>query len=487
MCLFFLISVQSFGQEYKLIFKSGSELPVEIFKSYQKNYTDTLQFRNDLKSLISELQSEGYLAASIDHVKIDSNKIEASVTLGNIYYWSVLDVSQLEGNLIKELDLDFEGNKQVNLNELNKLKSDIVLFYENSGYPFVQVQLNPFEISDSTFNASMQVKKGDFYTMDSLIIKGEAKISTNYIKKTLQFNPGEPFNQEKIDQVSKKINELSFLSEIKPAEIEFREKNIDLYLYLKKQKANTFQGIIGFLQDQNSDKLLITGELNLNLVNSLRKGDELFMNWEKLESSTQKLNISFAYPYFLKTNLGFDTDFSLYKKDSTYLTLNAGIGLRLFLNYTDYIKAYYRYKSSTRIGDKQNFSQNLSLADIKSNIFGASYHFNHLDYKLNPSKGIKVNMFAGAGFKDTDYNNTLTDSLNLKPDNSLLEVEAGLDLDVFWPIYKNFVFHFGNNTRYLDQFTDSEEKTVFFENELYRFGGAKSLRGFDENIFYASI
>jgi hemolysin activation/secretion protein len=39
----------------------------------------------------------------------------------------------------------------------------------------------------------------------------------------------------------------------------------------------------------------------------------------------------------------------------------------------------------------------------------------------------------------------------------------------------------------LDQFADRDKEALFFENELYRFGGANTLRGFDENIFYASI
>jgi hemolysin activation/secretion protein len=37
----------------------------------------------------------------------------------------------------------------------------------------------------------------------------------------------------------------------------------------------------------------------------------------------------------------------------------------------------------------------------------------------------------------------------------------------------------------MNQFSDKDP--VYFENELYRFGGAKTLRGFDESIFFASI
>lgn len=438
--------------------------------------------------LIDNLQSEGYLAASIDNVSFESENAIVELFVGERYFWSKLDFSKLETELLDDLKLRKQKFKIVNLNQLQSLKNKILSFYENSGYPFVSVTMDAFEINDSLFTTMLLVDKGDVYKIDSMIIKGDAKISSNYLKRTLQIEHGIYFNQERINQISKKINDLKFLSEIKPSEIEFKEKDIDLYLYLENKKANMFNGIIGFLpENEETGKLLVTGELHLNLVNPFGKGEEIFLNWEKLESSTQKLDIGFMYPYIFSTNLGVDADFGLYKKDSTFLSLKADVGLRLFLSYNDYIKAYYSYKSSSKIGDDENLTLSINYADIKSNVFGALYYLNNLDYKFNPRKGIELNLFAGAGFKNIVDVQNVIDSLNLNADNKTIEVEAGLNLDLYLPIYNNFVFHFKNVTRYLDQFTDNNKEAVFFENELYRFGGSGSLRGFDESIFFASI
>ena len=482
-----LLNTQLFAQEYKLSVKCNTKIP-EVFTSLQNFKGDSTAIQDQLKLLINDLLSEGYLAASIDSVRFDTSIVYAELFIGNKYYWSKLDFSNLEFELKEELNLKKKKFTIVNLIDFQKLKNEILSFYENSGYPFVSVSTDPFEIDDSVFKATLTVNKGDFYIIDSLIIKGEAKISSNYLKRALQIEHGMPFNQKRINGIDKKINDLRFLSEIKPAEIEFREESVDLYLYLQNKKANMFNGIIGFLPDnKQTGKLLITGELNLNLVNPFGRGEEIFLNWEKMESSTQKLDVGFMYPYLFRTNLGLDSDFGLYKKDSTYLSLKAGVGLRLFLSYDDYIKGYYRYKSSVRIGDDENISSSMNYADIKSNLFGASYNLSELDYRYNPRKGIEINLFAGAGFKNIIDAKNIIDSLNLNVDNKTLEVEAGLDLNLYFPIYNNFVFHFGNVTRYLDQFADNDKEVVFFENELYRFGGANSLRGFDESIFFASV
>ncbi|HAF30801.1 MAG TPA: hypothetical protein DCG75_17295 [Bacteroidales bacterium] len=485
-----LSSSQLLAQEYKVTVKSKANLPKE-FKSIHNFTGDSAAIQDQLKIFLQNLYREGYLAASIDSLCYDSSNVVVNLFIGKKYSWAELDFSQLDETLQEELKGKKRKTETGDLIELQNLKKQIVSFYENSGYPFVSVKLEAFEMDDSVFRAVIVAVKGDFYSIDSLIVKGDAKISTNYLKKALQIESGEPFNQKKINAISKRMNDLKFLSEIKPAEIEFREESIDLYLYLQNKKANMFNGIIGFLpdpdnhRDEKTGKLLITGELNLNLVNSFGRGEEIFLNWEKLESSTQKLNVGFMYPYLFKSNLGLDADFGLYKKDSSFLSLNAGFGIRLFLSYDDYIKAYYRYKSSSRIGDEKAMSLSLNYADVKSNIFGASYYLNELDYKLNPRKGVELNLYGGVGFKNIDHDTNGNDSLNT--DNSTIELEAGLNLDVYFPIYRNFIFHFGNTTRFLDQFADHNQEVVFYENELYRFGGARSLRGFDESIFYASI
>lgn len=484
------------GQEssYKVRL-ANTEIPSEkVLKLINNINGDSLLILNQLESVIIEIYSEGYLAASIDSIWFDSTYAYIDLYLGKKYLWSELNFSKLDNEALESLRFINKRKKveHVDLHQLQNIKNNIVSYYENNGYPFASVNLDPFEINDSLFKASIEVNKGGFYVLDSVIMKGDAKISSNYINKTLNVESRKPFNQQKINEISKKIADLSFISEIKPAEIEFREDAVDLYLYLANKKANMFNGIIGFLpdpegfRDEQTGKLLITGELNLNLVNPFGRGEEILLRWEKLESSTQKLNVGFNYPYIFKTNLGIDADFELYKKDSTYLSLNTGLGLRLFLSNDDYIKGYYRYKSSSRIGGDESLSS-LNFADVKSNIFGMAYYLNDLDYKFNPRKGTELNLFGGAGFKTIIDASNEMDSLEFEADKNTLEIEAGLDFNLYFPIYRNFVFHFGNSTRYLDQFADSEKEPVFFENELYRFGGANSLRGFDESIFFASV
>lgn len=472
------------NKEYNLKLDLDKELTNKMLKPYLNFYGDSIEIIEKLNEFKNDFQDQGYLAVSIDSLNFVKDEATATIHVGKKYIWQKLNLTNLEPQA-QEYFSKKQKNKPdtyVNIRDLSSVKSNLVSFYNDRGYPFVKVAFSDFNIEDSTVNAILKVVKGQFYLIDTIIIKGGVKISQNYISKVTDIEKGDFFNQSKFNEIDKNIENISFLSEVKPAEIEFKQNNIDLYLYLKKRKANMFNGIVGFLPDDEG-KLLITGELTLNLLNSFARGEEILLKWEKLESSTQKLNIGFSYPYIFKSNFGIDFDFELYKKDSTYLNLNSGLGIRWFVSNNEYIKAYYRYKSTTQIAkDKSKISSN--YADVKSNLFGLSYYLSNVDYRFNPRKGIIVDMYAGTGFKSI-INTQETDSLNI--DDKSIEIDLGLDFDVYFPIYRNFVFHFGNKTRYLDQFVDSEKEKLLFENELYRFGGANSLRGFDESIFLASI
>ena len=481
--LFSLSSISKAQTIYSLKIETREEIPKRIIKSYINSKGDSLYLMNKLSDLIFDLQKKGFWAASVDSVRYDSINMYAQVYRGNKY-----TIHQINLKSLPEDVLDFlpaRQKKQNKLNSLQDFKNKLLDVYLNSGYPFANVYFDSVRIQNNKVDFNLHLEKGNHYTIDSIIIKGKSKISQLYVEKTIEISSGDDLNQSKLDNISAKIESLSFLQEIKPSEIEFKSKTVDLYLYLKNRKANSFNGIIGFSpKKEKTEKLLVTGELNLNLINSFKHGETIFLNWEKLESSTQNLDLGFAYPYLFKTNLGLDTKFGLFKKDSTYLSLKSNLGLRFFLNSKDYVKTYYKYKRTARIGDKQNVSV-IDFADIHSNILGVAFYRNTLDYKFNPRKGYCLDLFGGVGFKNIANTGVVSDSLNVDLDNKTTEIEAGVNFDLYLPVYGNFIFHLGHETRYLDQFSDKE--TLFFENELYRFGGARSLRGFDENIFYASI
>jgi outer membrane protein assembly factor BamA len=118
-------------------------------------------------------------------------------------------------------------------------------------------------------------------------------------------------------------------------------------------------------------------------------------------------------------------------------------------------------------------------ADIRNNMYGVGLKYEKLDYRLNPRKGFSVVMNASAGtkkiLKNAKLNPIVYDKLKL---NSAIYT-GDLEGSIFIPFLNRNTVKVGVQTAFLDGETT-------FQNELFRIGGLKSLRGFDEESIYAT-
>ena len=101
-----------------------------------------------------------------------------------------------------------------------------------------------------------------------------------------------------------------------------------LNLYLAPKRSSQANFLIGFLPSANqSGKLQFTADVNLDLKNALSNGETILFKWQQLQPKSPRLNLGFQQPYIFNSNFGFDFLFDLFKKDSTFLQVNALAGI----------------------------------------------------------------------------------------------------------------------------------------------------------------
>jgi len=154
-------------------------------------------------------------------------------------------------SLINKLNLNKKKVLKNNLypNELFEVYAKIIEYYENNGYPFAYIIPEDIKIKDGRISLDIELKKNKRIKINKVIIKGEAKISNTFIKRYLSIFEGDVYNESIILEISNKLNNLSFVSQIRKPEIDFYGNKADVYLYLKNKKANKFYGVIGFIPD----------------------------------------------------------------------------------------------------------------------------------------------------------------------------------------------------------------------------------------------
>ena len=485
--LFVIASISSaYAQHlYKLNIKETSSNADLSKLSYKKEFTDSIERKKELQNYLYQLYDKGYLAATFDSIKkIDSISIVGYINTGKAYKFVLASKGNVDEILIDQFigRKIFYDKKPVNYTKLIELNKNIIEYYENNGYPFASIKLDSIKINSDTISTSLNLKKNKKCLIDSIIIKGDAKITVTYLSNYLGIKQGAIYNEQQIKKISSRLKEISFLKEIKPYNVIFSPKYTKLALYLQKNKSSQFDGIVGLKQnDKNPNKYDLTGQLYLKLINSFGRGELVDLNWQSVQPLTQDLKMNFVYPYIFITPLGFDVKFAIYKKDSIYINLNENIGLQYLFTGRDYIKVFLDNKKSSLISTYGMESTTVlpSFADVSSSIYGLEFFREHLDFRYNPRRGHLIKITVGAGTKTIKKNNSVNPIVyeNLKLNSSQYNLQS--QFDFYFPIKKRSVIKLGSQSAWI--INDN-----LFQNELFRIGGLKTLRGFDEESIYAS-
>ena len=471
--LILFLSLPSKGQEnYNLIFSNDS------YKKIIKNTKDKFKDSTDAIKYLKQIQingiKKGFLLTSIDSIKFNEKTILVDLITGPKFYSCKLNIDQDEFVFLRK---HININEKLILNtpftpsEVTQILISTLNAYTNNGFPFAKVRLKNPIIKKNKLIAEIEVTRGPYYSWNKINIKGDSSISNKYISNLIGIKIGQHYKESSRKKISECIEQIAFLKEIKPSEILFTSKGVELFLYLKSIPTNTINGIIGFQPDPISEKILFTGELNLRLQNIFHRGELINIKWQSIQVQTQSLDANLNYPFLFNSSFGLDGTFNLYKRDTSFLELKSKIGIQYFLKSGSYIKAYYQNINSNILSGGNNNPSFSKLGNTNSNSYGISYSYQNIDYIPNPTKGIKILIESNIGARKSRINNNTII-------NSII-YQMKLNMEYFIPIYKRHIL-------YLSNLTEHYSADEIFENEVYRYGGLSNQRGFNEDELYAT-
>lgn len=456
-----------------------------VFKkiSFKKQVTSKEFILTETNKIYVSLVNEGYISASIDSIKQDSTTYTAFINAGEKYKWVNLRYAKKDQGIISKLGYNerFFANRPFKFTELSRFMEKLIVYYENNGYPFVSAKLDSLQINQSNVKAIVKIEKNVFVKLDSLVTEGTGKVSQKFLLRYLGIKNGMPYNAEVFSGVSKKIKQLPFVTEKKTPIIQLTDKQNKMYLFLEKKTASQFDGIVGILPSDNG-KTVFTGDLKIKLVNSILKSGETFdLNWRRLQTQTQDLKASVIYPYIAGLPVGADYGIKIYKKDTTFLDVNNAVGLNYYFNGLNYIKAFYKQRNANLISTSglSNITILPEYADVITKAYGLGLFIEKFDYRFNPRKGFGVNVQGSVGNRQIRKNPKINDiaysTIPLKTSQYQFEgAIAG-----YINLTKNHVLKLSS------QFGSVFGNTIY-KNELFRIGGLRTLRGFDEESIYTS-
>ncbi len=450
----------------------------------QTTFRDSNLARKELQNALFKMQSSGFLSASFDTIYIDSVYLHASLYLGPVYKMAYLGKGNADNSFLQGTPLrkNYKSGKAFNYQEIIKIQETILKNCENRGFPFAALHLDSIEIEQQNIFAQIYLEKNKAIFIDSVVLRGNATIAPVFIYNYIGIKPGDLYNESQVSKISYRLKELAFVQELRENRVVFSDKLTKVELFLENKKASQFDGILGLLPDEaNPGKYKFTGEAHIKLQNSLHRGEVIEFNWKQLPSSSQDLKLFALYPFLFNTPFGIDGYLSIFRKDSTYIDVIKSLGVQYSFSGNDFIKAFVKDKESDLQSTTglENATVLPAYADISSLTYGLTFHFENLDYRLNPRKGISLETTGSIGNRDIRKNPAINPVLYDSLDLRTTSYQAEIIFNKYFPLAGRHVINIGAMGGYL-------YNPEIFTNELFRIGGLHSLKGFDEESIYAS-
>lgn len=475
-------SAQSDFYQLQISIVEGKELPKKV--KYKEEIKDSIGVRRELNQLVLALQQLTFITASIDSVKYDDKNVYAYIFLGEQYKWASLSKGNVDDELLGKIGFreKFYQNKPFSYREFVRLQKKVIAYSNNNGFPFAQIKLDSIDIEKGEVRGALRYTPGPEIIFDSLVIKGTSKVHPRFLGRYLKIKPGAPFDQSKLDDIPRRLKLLPYLSVKQQSEVVFRRNKAVVYLFINEKKANQFDGILGILPNEEQEgKILVTGEVNVGLRNFFGTGKSFLAEWKKIEKNTQTLDIKYIHPELFGSNIDLQADFNLLKQDTTFISLDRQLMLSSDIGKIGIVGFFVSFNTS-RLLNTAGFATATVLPEVSDYdylTYGINYTWQNLDDQFFPKRGAKIFFQTGIGNKTIRKSSVLPETLY-----------ENVDLKTAQLIFFGYIekhFRLGKKSVFFTKASAGiVENENLFVNDLFRLGGLKSIRGFNENFFFAN-
>ncbi|KVV13902.1 Outer membrane protein/protective antigen OMA87 [Flavobacterium sp. TAB 87] len=335
------------------------------------------------------------------------------------------------------------------------------------GKPFTKIKLENIQQRKNYLIAELIIKSEQTRIINAITYNFSDPKKSNTLPKAYQKFiskkfVGRDYTKKNIEKINKTLSAISFVTSTKHPEALFKKDSTLIYTYLEKKNSSNFDGYIGFNTDENK-KLRLNGYLDIQLENIMHAGEEFSLYWKNDGKERKTFDTQLEIPFVFGTPFLIKGVLNIFTQDSTFQNTKIAATVGYIINLDSKIKLQHQTTQSSNI---QNINSSI-IKDYQSKFNSLNYtYIKQRDNDSFLNNNTSLDLDVGYGVRTT--NKSKSTQKNFKTDFSY----------TFTINPKNY---FGlRNLNYL------LISNNYLTNELYRFGGVKSIRGFSENSIQAN-
>ena len=304
--LFFLMYLNSVGQKLFLKIYGENEKSLKTIDSigYNKSFSNAKLVVEEVTNFSKKLAQNGFIESEVvDNGKLNDSTFFYNYSVGKRTKFIHIYIGRKLGEFLEvktdSIVLPFTDSESFLKVTLKKL--------EVKGFSLAKVKLINLKKQNGIVSADLNLEYGDKRSVNDIVINGYDKFSEGHKQNIKRLYRNKVFNLQNLEKVNKDFEQFRFVKQTKYPEILFTKDSTKIYVYLEKTKANTFDGFLGFNNDE-SNNVVFTGYLDLSLQNILNSGEKIALYWKSDGQDQKTFNLGIELPYIFKSPIGLKAD-----------------------------------------------------------------------------------------------------------------------------------------------------------------------------------
>jgi outer membrane protein assembly factor BamA len=480
----------AYGQELAAVADAGASV-VWYVDGHAESAPVRVLHRDSLASLVvqaeSELHREGYYFARVDSVIVDplpDAPVRFFITRGPQLRVATLTIegsSSVGEDRLRDRLVTRPGG----ILDRGRLENDVsalLALFDEAGYALaaVQVRVEPSEAHPERCDVTLVIHEGRPVILRGVELEGGGRSRSAFLLRLLDLKEGQVLKGFRPGAMAQRLRDTGLFREVgAPELIVLPDTSAILRIHAVEEPPGSFDLVLGYqpASAQGQSGLAGTGHITLN--NLFGSGKAAMFRFNRLPGHASRLDFAVSDPFLAGLPLAAELRFQGIQQDSLYGQQRLGGELALRVS-----RGASVFATLSREATQPGFAgahlvageQRVSRSDGWFAGFGARHR--RVDDRVNPRRGILAEMAVERGRKERQGISALVPGDTSLQRSSVQQVRARVSGRVFIPTLRRQVLAAGFDAAAVSgEFLDVAD--------LIRFGGAASLRGYDEDRFRA--
>ncbi len=430
--------------------------------------------------LTDSLIARDFLFARIDSIVVSQSharKVDVYLDEGAL---AVIDIVRWHGDSLRAGELSAARSliRQGAVFRWSRLDHDVDLLlslFENSGYPFARIEIDKVS-PDSTRNTVdvwLRLASGPLIVVDFIAFSGARTADSRFLQRETRLREGTSYSSTQIERARRSLQHIEFVRRVEPASIVVAtDGSTGIRFEIEEAPATRIDAVAGYVPASDNLDATVTGLVNLDFLNLFGTGRKASVHWNRSDRSVQTIEVAYREPWIFGWPITVQGEFGQRIEDTMYVQRKAAI--RLDYSLTAALSVWGGLRRESTVADS-SAAELLGVRRATATFAETGVEISTFDHPTNPRDGVRFNssVEAGTRVREDDVADVPGGSYDVKRISSHVEVAR--------EIAGNWVAYAGAHSHFME----SEEPRIATP-DLFRLGGARSLRGYREEQFLGS-